>query len=96
MVLGAFEGVSYHQHSFALEPGDLILVYSDGLTDAQNRAEEFFGEERLERLVAENGALGAQNLERVLMEAVDLFATGAEQADDITLVVVERQGGAPS
>lgn len=96
MILGAFEGVEYNQGSFHLAAGDLLVVYSDGLTEAQNPAAEFFEEERLQGLVAENGARGAQELETVLLEAVEDFAAGAEQADDITLIVVERQEGLPS
>jgi len=91
MILGAFEEAEHGLKSFELGPGDILLVYSDGLTEAQNLAEEFFGEERLEQLVSEHATKGAKELERVLLEAVEEFAMGADQADDITLIVLERR-----
>ena len=86
-VLGIFPDRSYECGEVALAPGDRILLFTDGVTEARNKTGEEFGEARLLELLAENHALGAADLQKRILEAVTEFS-GAEFADDVTLIVV--------
>jgi sigma-B regulation protein RsbU (phosphoserine phosphatase) len=90
IVLGIFDSVHYQAQPLELRPGDLLLVYSDGLTDAESAAGVMFGEERVQELLARFGVNGAQATHAALLSAVTQHARGAEPTDDITLVLVER------
>jgi sigma-B regulation protein RsbU (phosphoserine phosphatase) len=69
-----------------LERGDMFVLFSDGVSEAMNKEEEFFGEERLlAELAAEPRATPAGTVGRVL-RAVRVFAAGAKQSDDITIL----------
>jgi len=76
-----------------LAPGDRIVLYTDGITEAQNGAQEFFGRKRLREAVRHAGSANCIDLHRAIQQAVLDFTAGAEQADDLTLVVVEYSGG---
>ena len=85
--LAVMDGVSYRRQTLALKPGDGILLYTDGVTEATNRAETLFGEARLLQTVRDlRGAHDARTLVDSLLKGVAAFADGAEQADDITLL----------
>ena len=86
-VLGIFPDHSYECGEVALAAGDRILLFTDGVTEAQNKAGEEFGETRLLELLAANQSLGAAALQQRILEAVTEFS-GAEFADDVTLIVV--------
>ncbi len=90
MPLGMFPFASYQSSALELHPGDILVIYSDGLTDAQNRAEEEFGEERLRNLIRSEGSAGAAALKRNLLLEIEEFTAGADQFDDITFLLVER------
>ncbi len=80
----------YEQAEAALQPGDMLLLYTDGVTEARNPEGEEFGEDRLlDTLRAAPGA-GAQAAADRLLEALTRFAAGAPQHDDITLIVARR------
>jgi serine phosphatase RsbU (regulator of sigma subunit) len=89
-VLGLFDCATYPSRAFHLDKGDILVVYSDGLPDAQNHQGEMFGEERLLALIREVGPLGSQALERAFLKTIEEFTQGVPQTDDITFVVVER------
>jgi len=89
-VLGLFDCVSYESLAFRLDKGDILVVYSDGLTDAQNPREEMFGEQRLLRIIRQEAPSGSQALERSFLKAIEEFTEGMPQTDDITFVVVEK------
>jgi len=83
-------GLPFGEVELALEPGDTLLLFSDGVTDAQNAADEEFGEERLVECVrAAKGDSSAAIIDRV-MAAIDAFAGETPQFDDITLFVARR------
>jgi serine phosphatase RsbU (regulator of sigma subunit) len=90
MPLGMFPFASYQSSALELHPGDILVIYSDGLTDAQNLAEEEFGEERLRHLIRSEGSAGATALKKTLLVEIDEFTAGANQVDDITFLLVER------
>jgi serine phosphatase RsbU (regulator of sigma subunit) len=89
-VLGMFDFATYQARPFHLDKGDILVVYSDGLTDAQDQQEEMFGAERLRRLIRQQAPAGSQALEQNLLTAIDEFTQGTPQTDDITFVVVEK------
>jgi serine phosphatase RsbU (regulator of sigma subunit) len=90
LILGAFDFASYRLKPMRLEPGDVLLVYSDGITDATNCADEAFGEDRLAQLLRDKGGLGVAALEEGLLAELDHFTEGVEQTDDITFILVQR------
>jgi sigma-B regulation protein RsbU (phosphoserine phosphatase) len=85
-----FDLASYQPRTFHLDKGDILVVYSDGLTDAQNEREEMFGEERLLTIIRQEARLGSNALERKFLQAIEEFTQGVPQTDDITFVVVEK------
>jgi len=88
-VLGFVEEVSLEEVSVDLRPGDLLIFYTDGITDANSPAGEFFGSERLRKTVCAAGGLGADDMCDHIFEHVDQFQTGAVQHDDMALLVVK-------
>jgi len=88
--LGMFEFASYQSRTFRLDKGDILVVYSDGLTDAENQREEMFGEARLLNIIHQEAPSGSQALEQRLLKAIEEFTQGMPQTDDITFVVVEK------
>ena len=88
--LGMFDFASYQTREFHLAEGDILVVYSDGLTEAQNPQGEMFGEDRLLEVVRREAPLGSQAVEQGFLKAIEDFTLGVPQTDDITFVVVER------
>lgn len=86
--LGVREGEIYDQVSVPFEPSDLLLFFSDGITEARNAGGELFGLERLEEYVRVNGALEPGALVEGLRKAVFLFAGTERLTDDLTSVAV--------
>jgi len=89
-VLGLFDDASYESCAFRLDKGDILVVYSDGLTDARNPQEEMFGEKRLLGIIRQEAPSGSQALEQRFLKAIEEFTQGMPQTDDITFVVVEN------
>ena len=73
-----------------LEPGESLVLFTDGVTEAMNPRFEEFGTERLEALLAAATDLSPTSLLTEIYRAVDIFGEGAEQADDITGLVIRR------
>ena len=80
--------MSYHQTTADLVPGDTLVIISDGVVEARNMAGDFWDEEEVERVLLGNPDAPLQQLPEVLCAAVDNFAAGAEQYDDMTVVAV--------
>lgn len=74
-----------------LEPGDVFVLYSDGLTEMMNPEYEQFGEERLAGAVSANARLGAQAIHDAILDSAREFQANAEQNDDLTLLVVKAE-----
>jgi sigma-B regulation protein RsbU (phosphoserine phosphatase) len=88
--LGILEDTAWEQVTVQLDPGDVLVLYTDGVTDAHNAQDELFGQARV--LEAAQGRLGrsAQYIREALLDSVHTFVDGAPQFDDITLMVVVR------
>jgi len=91
-VLGVFHGAVYAEHSCVMEIGDLLLMYSDGVTEGSNPAGEEFGEERLEGMLREAGGRTARQVVSWVMETVNEWSGGQPLADDVTLLAARRTG----
>jgi serine phosphatase RsbU (regulator of sigma subunit)/anti-sigma regulatory factor (Ser/Thr protein kinase) len=89
MPLGLMPGMSYEEKEATLEPGDSVLLHSDGIAEAHDPGREMFGFARLKETMAEAPA-GQQLIDRVLHELEVFTGAGAEQEDDITMVSLRR------
>ena len=89
-ILGLFDFASYESRTLHLDKGDILVVYSDGLTDAQNEQDEMFGEERLLQIIRQEAPSGSLAIEQKFLKAIAEFTQGVPQTDDITFVVVEK------
>jgi sigma-B regulation protein RsbU (phosphoserine phosphatase) len=87
-VIGLMEGCGYGQGSVTLERGDVLVAYTDGISEAMNAADEEWGEERLTEAVGPKRSLAARELIDHIMTSADAFVAGAPQHDDMTVVVV--------
>jgi sigma-B regulation protein RsbU (phosphoserine phosphatase) len=90
-VLGASPGLAYKEDSIQLKRGDLLFVYTDGVTEARNPDKAFFGDNRLPELL---GSGEQENVEAVvehIVNQVKLFENGADQFDDITALALRYQ-----
>ena len=87
-VIGLMQGFGYQQACAALAPGDVLVAFTDGISEAMNALDEEWGEERLIEAVRPNTTLDARELIDTVMQAADAFVAGAPQHDDMTMVVV--------
>jgi sigma-B regulation protein RsbU (phosphoserine phosphatase) len=90
--IGMFDFTEYTAENVQLEPGDFLLMYSDGVTEAVNPEGEFFGDERLREVLKCFPGESAQQLLEAVLAAVRRFTAGYAQADDITVVVLQYFG----
>jgi sigma-B regulation protein RsbU (phosphoserine phosphatase) len=88
MALGIMGDMPYQSGEVGLEPGDTVLIYSDGVTEAMNHAQEEFGQDRLAALFEGRPCQTAREAVERVLAAVHAFAQGAEQSDDITCVAL--------
>jgi sigma-B regulation protein RsbU (phosphoserine phosphatase) len=89
-VLGILADAPFHSAEVVLEPGNCLVLYSDGLTEAVNAAGEMFREERLLEALRRTWPAPAGLVLAELVESVQAFAQGMEPADDLSLVIVHR------
>jgi phosphoserine phosphatase RsbU/P len=92
--LGVLEGETYSQVSLLVQPGDVLLFYSDGVTEARDPSGRTFGDESLAEIVQANGHLSPKQLIEVVRTVVTTFSQPAAVADDLTCVAV-KIGGVP-
>ena len=85
--LGIFEEVTYEEWGVTLDPGDILVFHSDGISETTNSEGVFFGTERLRKLIEDNHEVGAAELADRVLREVDFFSQSAPLADDRTLVV---------
>jgi sigma-B regulation protein RsbU (phosphoserine phosphatase) len=90
MILGILPMATYQESRVVMEHGDVLVLYSDGVTEAANPADEEFGEERLAALVEGMRDQPADDIVNAIHLAVTDFSEGAPPADDITVVVARR------
>lgn len=89
IVLGAVENREYFSRTLSIGPGDVIVMYTDGVTESINAKEEMFGEERLNAIIRKNARLSAQEILDRILSGVQEFTGDMPQFDDITLLVIK-------
>jgi sigma-B regulation protein RsbU (phosphoserine phosphatase) len=93
-VLGLFPEVSYEEAEIDLQPGDLLVAFTDGVTEALNADGEDFGEERLKALLRDGAGAPAEEISSTLAAGIREWIGTAEQHDDLTVVVMTVSGSA--
>jgi phosphoserine phosphatase RsbU/P len=88
MPMGVMEDEPVRQVNVSFEPGDVFLLYSDGVTEAMNPAREMFGEERLASLLQAGRDLAPRDLVQAVTEEVERFTAGCGPHDDVTCIAV--------
>ena len=91
MPLGLFEFTDFEGRAARLDPGDFIVLYTDGVTEAMDAQLREFGEERLRRVILDNRRAAAEELATALDGALSAFAEAAAPSDDITFVILKRE-----
>lgn len=90
LLMGAIAESTYEEDELKLNSGDLVVVFSDGITEAMNENNEVFSLEKLNEIVKENAELSANELHDTIYNAVKTHAQNAEQSDDITLLIIKK------
>lgn len=88
--MGVMEDYPYGSDPLRLEPGEGLLLFSDGVTEAEDAQSDFFGRERLEGALVPCAGSAAAGVVEAMLQAVDGFVAGAPQTDDITVLVLRR------
>jgi serine phosphatase RsbU (regulator of sigma subunit) len=92
IVLGVIPGPRFAEDHVQLERGDVLCFYTDGVTEAMDSRRQLFGEDRLIEVLRHTHMLPPDQIVRRILDAVHSFAAGAPQNDDITIVVLKRDG----
>jgi sigma-B regulation protein RsbU (phosphoserine phosphatase) len=92
LMLAFLEEATYTQHEVTLKSGDELFMYTDGVTEAANLNNDLFGEPLLLEIVNRYKGVSAEEFIQSIRKEVDLFAGGAEQVDDITMLALEMRG----
>ncbi len=90
MVVGAFPFAQYGESRLQLESGDLLLIFTDGITEPENEYGEMFGEERVKEVVQRNAHLSLDSIVRTVMESVLDWTGSPELQDDMTILIARR------
>ena len=81
---------TYQLHQRDLAPGETVILYTDGVTEAMNPASDLFGEDRLEEIAGRYESRPARDLLNAVVSAIEEFAERKTQGDDVTLLVLRR------
>ena len=92
VVCGAIDGLEYEDYTVEIPVGGRLFVYTDGVAEAQNKAEEMFGLDRIEKSLNSHRDLRPSEIIPLVKEDVDSFADGQEQFDDITMLCLWYKG----
>ncbi|MGL4867949.1 MAG: PP2C family protein-serine/threonine phosphatase, partial [Cetobacterium sp.] len=91
VAIGFLDDYNYKQGELKLNIGDVVIYYTDGITEAENNDKELFGIERLKNILLQTATLSSKEIKQKLLSEVNLFQNGCEQNDDITFVVIKRE-----
>jgi serine phosphatase RsbU (regulator of sigma subunit) len=89
--LGLFEAEEWQHDTIHINPGDILALYTDGVTEAQDEDGHFFGEDRLKKVIDENLDKSALIIEDKILSALSNFTGDAPQSDDLTLMIIRRE-----
>ncbi|MGD8626140.1 MAG: SpoIIE family protein phosphatase [Anaerolineae bacterium] len=91
VALAAFAGAKIQERQVRLAPGDMLVLYTDGVTEARQAGGQMFGLERLQAVLAANAGRRAGEIQEAIVAAVQAFEDGSPKTDDLTLVIIRRQ-----
>ena len=92
LVIGAMPDVTYREYEIQLQKGSKLFVYTDGVAEATNAANELFGTERMIQALNKNPDAAPEQVLRNVTEGINAFVAGAEQFDDITMLCLQYNG----
>lgn len=90
LLIGAMPDITYHQTSVEVESGDLLVLYTDGVTETFNNKNEQFGTERLKEIIKNNSTGKAEEIIKAVKNELVTFSGNSPQADDVTLLIIHR------
>ncbi len=94
MALGLEEGSMFssnlNEETIEIKQGDVLVLYTDGFTEAMNKQQECFGDDKFIQLIEKNRNISSKELENLILQEVEEFVDGAPQHDDMTMVIVKR------
>ncbi len=90
-LVGIFQDHTWTAETISLNPGEILILYTDGITEAQDEAGEFFGNQRLYNMLETGYSLDAEGFRNHILESVQAFCGSAPRLDDITLIVISRE-----
>ena len=90
VAIGFLEDYKYRQGEIKLDKGDIVLLYTDGITEAENPRKEMFGLERLKEIVYKNKDKNPEQLKEVILDGINRFREDYGQTDDLTFVVLKN------
>lgn len=90
LMLGIMEEIDLPIASLSINEGDIIMLFSDGVTEATNPAGELFSEERFEQWLLDHSQLTADEMKKALLQTLQDYANGSPQSDDITFIILKR------
>jgi sigma-B regulation protein RsbU (phosphoserine phosphatase) len=90
-IVGAFDNIDFKEDTLQLEHGDTLVMFTDGVTEAMTKTYEEFGTERLDNILSGLVGKGSQEIVETVKAGIKEFVDGAEQSDDITMLVLKRR-----
>jgi sigma-B regulation protein RsbU (phosphoserine phosphatase) len=91
LCLGMFPSVKYKSKSVTLKKGDAVVLFTDGITESRSKENKEFNEDKLIKIIKKFSKLSAQALLEKIYNEVEVFTSGTEQMDDMTLVVIKKK-----
>jgi len=91
-IVGVMEGIKFVKGEYTLAPGDVIFLYTDGVTEAMNPENEFFSEERLKEYLSKLTDRSVEEIVKGVKNEIKLFVRDREQSDDITMLALKFRG----
>jgi sigma-B regulation protein RsbU (phosphoserine phosphatase) len=90
MAMGVVQDTTWQQSTVSMEAGDVLVLYSDGITDAENEKGASFGAQSLQAAVQASLGSPAHEIKKALVAEIEAFVGGAIQFDDVTLMIITR------
>ncbi|WP_407422046.1 PP2C family protein-serine/threonine phosphatase [Methanobrevibacter sp.] len=92
LVIGGIEGIQYNEHEINLNAGDMIFLYTDGVTEANDNYNEFYGKNRLKETINKNKTKKLNDILNEVTKDIDKFSNTLEQFDDTTMLIIKYNG----
>ena len=90
-LIGIFDDNTWEEEQITINPGEVLVLYTDGITEAQHENEEFYGFDRFSQALKSEFSTSAEDYRNRILESVHSFSGGSPRLDDITLIVISRE-----